>query len=324
VELEAGQDRLTDDIGFRDIRVDGTKILLNGKPVFLRGVNAHAEAPYRTGRVSNDKDVAAIFGFLKDLDANFVRLCHYPHDERMARMADRQGVMVWSEIPIWQHISYEKPEVYGKAQAMLGEMIRRDRNKASVILWSVANETPTNAARTEFLTNLAGEARKLDDTRLITAAFLQPHKVGDVHLMDDPLAVGRALDVVGMNEYVGWYSYLPEQADNVKFELPEKPIIVSEFGSEAKIGNHGDKSQRWTEEQQVDFYKHNFVMLSKIPQVRGFAPWVLMDFRSPTRNIPLLQDGFNRKGLISEDGKKKQAFFLLQKIYKDGSEGKAE
>ena len=169
-----GQDRLTDDIGFRDIRVDGTKIVLNGKPVFLRGVNAHAEAPYRTGRVSNDKDVAAIFGFLKDLNANFVRLCHYPHDERMTRMADRQGVMVWSEIPIWQHISYEKPEVYAKAQAMLGEMIRRDRNKASVILWSVANETPTNAARTEFLANLAGEARKLDDTRLITAAFLQP------------------------------------------------------------------------------------------------------------------------------------------------------
>jgi beta-glucuronidase len=324
VELEAGQDRLTDDIGFRDIRVDGTKTVLNGKPVFLRGVNAHAEAPYRTGRVSNDKDVEAIFGFLKDLNANFVRLCHYPHDERMTRMADRQGVMVWSEIPIWQHISYEKPEVYAKAQAMLGEMIRRDRNKASVILWSVANETPTNAARTEFLTNLAGEARKLDDTRLITAAFLQPHKVGDVHVMDDPLAVGRALDVVGMNEYVGWYSYLPEQADNVKFELPQKPIIISEFGSEAKIGNHGDKSQRWTEEQQVDFYKHNFVMLSKIPQVRGFAPWVLMDFRSPTRNIPLLQDGFNRKGLISEDGKKKQAFFLLQKVYKEGSEGKAE
>ena len=324
VELEAGQDKLSDDIGFRDIRVDGTKILLNGKPVFLRGANAHAEAPYRTGRVSNDKDVAAIFGFLKDLNANFVRLCHYPHDERMTRMADRQGVMVWSEIPIWQHISYEKPEVYAKAQAMLGEMIRRDRNKASVILWSVANETPTNDARTEFLTKLAGEARKLDDTRLITAAFLQPHKVGDVHLMDDPLAVSHALDVVGMNEYVGWYSYLPAQADDVKFQLPEKPIIVSEFGSEAKIGNHGDKSQRWTEEQQVDFYKHNFVMLSKIPQVRGFAPWVLMDFRSPTRNIPLLQDGFNRKGLISEDGKKKQAFFLFQKIYKDGSEGKAE
>jgi beta-glucuronidase len=322
VELSYGEDRLTDEIGFREIRVDGTRILLNGKPIFLRGVNAHAEAPYRTGRVATDQDVEAIFGYLKDLNANFVRLCHYPHDERMTRTADREGIMVWSEIPLWQHISFEKPSVYAKAETMLQEMVRRDRNKASVILWSVANETPDNATRTEFLKNLVAEAHSLDDTRLVTAALLQPRNSGDTKILTDPLA--QALDVVGMNEYVGWYNYLPEQADNVKFELPRKPIIISEFGAEAKAGNHGNEHERWTEESQVDFYQHSFVMLSKIPQVRGFAPWVLMDFRSPTRNIPLLQDGFNRKGLVSEDGKKKQAFFLLQQIYKEGSAGKAE
>jgi beta-glucuronidase len=322
VEIETGQDKLTDDIGFRDIRVEGTHILLNGKPVFLRGANAHAEAPYRTGRVSTDKDVEAIFGFLKELNANFVRLAHYPHDERMERMADRRGVMVWSEIPIWQHISYDKPAVYAKAEAMLHEMIRRDRDKASVILWSVSNETPDNSTRTEFLKKLIAEAHKLDATRPVTSALLQPNNPGETKIMTDPLA--QLLDVVGMNEYVGWYSYTPEQADNIKFELPQKPIIISEFGAEAKAGNHGDKSQRWTEESQLNFYEHNFTMLSKIPQIRGFAPWVLMDFRSPTRNIPLLQDGFNRKGLISEDGKKKQAFFFIQQAYKDGAYGKAE
>jgi len=322
VAIESGSDRLTDDIGFRDIRVSGTEILLNGKPVFLRGANAHAEAPYRTGRVDSDKDVDAIFGFLKDLNANFVRLCHYPHDERMERMADRSGIMVWSEIPIWQHISYDKPSVYAKADAMLQEMIRRDRDKASVILWSVANETPDNSTRTAFLTNLVAEAHKLDSTRPVTAALLQPQSPGDTKILTDPFA--QALDVVGVNNYVGWYTYTPPQADNIKFELPQKPIIASEFGAEAKAGNHGPKNQRWTEEFQLDFYRHNFVMLSKIPQIRGFAPWVLMDFRSPTRNIPLLQDGYNRKGLISEDGKKKEAFSFIQKIYKDGAYGKAE
>jgi beta-glucuronidase len=322
VQIEAGQDKLSDDIGFRDIRVDGTEILLNGKPIFLKGANAHAEAPYRTGRVDSDKDVEAIFGFLKDLNANFVRLCHYPQDQRMERMADRDGIMVWSEIPIWQHISYDKPLVYAKAVAMLHEMIRRDRDKASVILWSVANETPDNPTRTEFLNKLVVEAHKLDSTRPVTAALLQPNNPGETKILTDPLA--QALDVVGMNEYVGWYSYTPDQAENIKFEVPQKPIIISEFGAEAKIGNHGPKDQRWTEEFQIDFYRHNFVMLSKIPQIRGFAPWVLMDFRSPTRNIPLLQDGYNRKGLISEDGKKKEAFFLIQKIYKDGAYGKAE
>ena len=322
VEIETGRDSLTDDIGFRDIHVEGTEILLNGRPIFLRGANAHAEAPNRTGRVDSDKDVEAIFGFLKDLNANFVRLCHYPHDERMERMADRAGILVWSEIPIWQHISYDNPIVYAKADAMLKEMIRRDRDKASVILWSVANETPDNATRTQFLKNLVAEAHKLDSTRLVTAALLQPQSPGDTKILTDSFA--QALDVVGVNNYVGWYTYTPPQADNIKFELPQKPIIISEFGAEAKAGNHGPKEQRWTEEFQLDFYRHNFVMLSRITQIRGFAPWVLMDFRSPTRNIPLLQDGYNRKGLISEDSKKKEAFFFIQKVYKDGEYGKSE
>jgi beta-glucuronidase len=326
VSLSSGSgdhlDTLTDDIGFRDIRVDGTRILLNGKPVFLQGANAHAEAPIRGGRVDNDQDVAILFGYLKDMNANFVRLCHYPHDERMERAADRDGIMVWSEIPIWQRISYEKPEVYAKAVTMLKEMIRRDRNKASVILWSVSNETPNNPTRTEFLTNLANEARTLDPTRPITSAIIGPHLKGDEMVNDDPLT--KALDVVGQNEYIGWYDGTPEEADKVRWTLPDKPIIMSEFGAEAKQGNHGAVNQRWTEEQQVYVFQHQFTMLSKIPNLRGVTPWVLMDFRSPTRNIPKLQDGYNRKGLISEDGKKKQAFDLFQKAYKEHSIGKAE
>jgi beta-glucuronidase len=322
VQLTAGEDELTEEIGFRDIRVDGTRILLNGTPVFLQGANMHAEAPYRTGRACTDEDVKNIFGFLKDLNANFVRLAHYPHDERMERMADREGIMVWSEIPLWQHISFEKPEVYAKAVYMLNEMVRRDRNKASVILWSVSNETPNNPARTQFLTNLANEARKLDSTRPITSALIGPRRKGDEIIQDDPLA--NALDVVGQNEYIGWYEGTPEEADRITWKLPQKPILISEFGAEAKQGVHGGKNERWAEEQQVNVYEHQFVMINKIPQVRGLVPWVLMDFRSPTRNIPKLQDGYNRKGLISEDGKKKLAFTLFQKTYRDHSVGKAE
>jgi beta-glucuronidase len=322
VELASGQDELTDDIGFRDIRVQGTRILLNGKAIFLQGANMHAEAPYRTGRACTDEDVKNIFAFLKDLNANFVRLAHYPHDERMERTADREGIMIWSEIPLWQHISFDKPEVYAKATYMLNEMIRRDRNKASVILWSVSNETPNNPTRTQFLTNLANEARKLDSTRPITSALIGPHADGYEMVQDDPFV--NALDVVGQNEYIGWYGMRPEDADKVTWTLPQKPILISEFGAEAKQGNHGGKDQRWAEEQQVNVYEHQFVMINKIPQVRGLVPWILMDFRSPGRNIPKLQDGFNRKGLISEDGKRKQAFYLFQKAYKERAVGKAE
>ncbi len=319
VTLSAGTDSLTEQIGFRDIRVEGLKILLNGEPVFLRGVNAHAEAPFRTGRVDSDADVAAIFGFLKDLNANFVRLAHYPHDERMERTADREGIMIWSEIPLWQHISFDKPEVYAKAVAMLHEMIRRDHNKASVILWSVSNETPNNPTRTEFLTNLANEARKSDPTRLITSALIGPRRNGFSMVQNDKLA--DALDVVGQNEYIGWYEGAPEDADRIEWQLPQKPVLISEFGAEAKQGLHGGKMDRWREEQQLNVYQHQFVMFSKIPQICGLVPWVLMDFRSPGRNIPGLQDGFNRKGLIAEDGKRKEAFYFMQQFYKDRAAG---
>jgi beta-glucuronidase len=282
----------------------------------------HAEAPVRGGRAYSDQDVATIFGYLQDLHANFVRLCHYPHDERMTRAADKDGIMVWSEIPNWQHISFDKPEVYAKDVAMLKEMIRRDRNKASVILWSVSNETPNNPVRTRFLTDLANEARRLDPTRLITSAIIGPHFEGMQMIEHDPLT--QALDVVGQNEYIGWYEGDPKDADNTAWTLPDKPIIMSEFGAEAKYGNHGETNQRWTEEQQVYVLQHQFVMFRKIPNLRGVAPWILMDFRSTTRNIPRLQDGYNRKGLLSEKGEKKQAFALFQKAYEAHSLGKAE
>jgi len=322
VSLSSGSDTLTDEIGFRDIRVEGTRILLNGKAIFLKGVNAHAEAPVRGGRANNDQDVATIFDYLKELNANFVRLCHYPHDERMERAADRDGIMVWSEIPNWQHISFDKPEVYAKDVVMLKEMIRRDRNKASVIMWSVSNETSNNPTRTRFLTDLANEARKLDSTRLITSALNSEHIQGNTATLNDPLT--DALDVIGVNQYIGWYTGAPEDADTMQWILPQKPVIMSEFGAEAKYGNHGANNQRWTEEQQANVYNHQLVMLSKIPQLRGITPWVLADFRSNTRNIPKLQDGYNRKGLVSEDGRKKQAFFIVQKAYKDNTVGKAE
>jgi beta-glucuronidase len=322
VSLTSGDDKLTDEIGFRDIRVDGTRILLNGKAIFLQGANMHAEAPLRGGRAYSNEDVRIIFSYLKDMHANFVRLAHYPHDERMERTADREGILIWSEIPNWQRISFDKPEVYAKDVVMLKEMVRRDRNKASVILWSVSNETPNNPARTKFLTDLANEARRLDPTRLITSAIIGPRPNGLEMVNNDPLC--DALDVVGQNEYIGWYDMTPEEADKVHWTLPQKPVLMSEFGAEAKFGNHGTVSQRWTEEQQVFVFEHQFVMFQKIPQLRGSIPWILMDFRSPTRNIPKLQDGYNRKGLISEDGNKKQAFALFQKVYGEHSLGRGE
>ena len=322
VLLQSGGDTLGDDLGFRTVAVDGTRVLLNGKPVFLRGISIHAEAPFRSGRVDTDKDVETLLGWARELGCNYVRLAHYPHDERMTRAADRMGMMVWSEIPVYWAEHFGDPQVLKKAEQQLHEEIRRDRNKASIALWSIANETPSTPERTQFLKTLAGEVRTLDPTRLVTAALLVRTEGHDKYV-DDPL--GQALDVIGANEYIGWYEQRPEDAETTTWHIAyNKPLIISEFGGGAKSGLHGPETQRWTEEYQASIFKHQLVMLNRIPQLRGMSPWILMDFRSPVRLLPGIQDGFNRKGLISDQGEKKQAFFILQKAYKNGTIGKAE
>lgn len=319
VIIRAGQDSVDELLGFRTIEVRGTEILLNGKPIFLRGVCIHAEAPYRTGRAYSDKDAETLLGWVKELGGNFARLAHYPHAETMLRAADRMGVLIWSENPVYWAVQFDNPKVLAKAEQQLNEEISTSRNHAAIILWSMANETPNTPARTQFIETLATEARNLDPTRLITAALLVRSQ-GHTKIVDDPL--GKALDVLGTNEYTGWYEGHPADADVTQWQIGyEKPLIMSEFGGDAKAGLHGTKSERWTEEYQADIYRHQLPMLNRIAQLRGMSPWILMDFRSPNRPLAGIQDEFNRKGLISDQGEKKQAFYILQNAYKDKTIG---
>lgn len=322
VEIRAGNDSIEDLIGFRTVETRGTEILLNGKPIFLRGVSIHAEAPYRTGRAYSDKDAETLLTWAKELGCNFVRLAHYPHDETMLRAADRMGLLVWSENPVYWALEFDNPKVLAKAEQQLDEEIGTLRNHAAIILWSMANETPNNPARTQFIGTLATRARSLDSSRLITAALLVRAE-GNTKIIDDPL--GQALDVIGFNEYIGWYEGHPDTADTTQWRIEyEKPLIVSEFGGGAKAGLHGSDNERWTEEYQSNIYRHQLPMLNKIPQLRGMSPWCLMDFRSPNRPLTGIQDYFNRKGLISDQGRKKLAFYLLQRAYQDRTVGKPE
>jgi beta-glucuronidase len=322
VILRAGDDTISEEIGFRTVETRGTQILLNGKPIFLSGIAIHAEAPYRTGRANTDKDAETLLGWAKELGCNFVRLAHYPHDESMLRAADRMGLLVWSENPVYWALQFDNPEVLAKAEQQLDEEIGTSRNHASIILWSMANETPSTEARTRFIETLAARARSLDSSRLITAALLVRAE-GHTKIVDDPL--GKTLDVIGINEYIGWYEGSPEAADVTQWRIDfQKPLIVSEFGGGAKAGLHGGANDRWTEEYQASIYRHQLDMLNRISQLRGMSPWILMDFRSPNRPLVGIQDEFNRKGLISDQGQKKQAFFILQKAYKEKTIGKPE
>jgi beta-glucuronidase len=293
--------------------------LPSGKPIFLRGVSVHEEAPFRAGRAFSVEDARTLLGWAKEMGCNFVRLAHYPHNENMVREADRMGLLVWSESPVYWTIEWENKDTFTNAANQVAESLARDKNRASIILWSVANETPVSAPRTAFLRKLAEQIRAQDPTRLVTAA-MEHHSVGATAdnnpvVIDDPL--GASLDVLGCNEYLGWYDGLPDKADRTTWKSAyEKPLIMSEFGADALYGMHGDAMIRFTEEYQENVFQHQVKMLSRVPNLRGTTPWVLMDFRSPRRSLPVIQDYFNRKGLVSIRGEKKKAFFVMQEFYR--------
>lgn len=316
VKVSTDTDSVGERIGFRSIETRGTDILLNGQPIFLRGISIHEESPLRGGRAFSADDALMLLTWAKELGCNFVRLAHYPHNEHMTRLADEMGIMVWSEIPVYWTVLWDNSETFENARNQLDENISRDKNKASVILWSVANETPVSDTRMKFLKGLIDHARKMDPTRLLTAANERHYTDAETQLIDDPL--GEYLDVLGCNEYVGWYDGLPEKADRLQWKITyNKPLIISEFGGGALFGYHGDAGVRWTEEYQKNLYEHQFRMLKKIPSLRGMTPWILTDFRSPRRTLPRIQDFYNRKGLISSRGERKQAFYVLQNFYRD-------
>lgn len=316
VNIISEGEKVSEKIGFRIIETKGTDILLNGKSVFLRGICIHEENALRGGRAYSEEDARMLLGWAKELNCNYVRLAHYPHSEYMVRVADEMGILVWEEDPVYWTILWDNPSTFENAKQQLTDVITRDKNRASVIIWSMANETPVSEARTNFLKNLAVHAREKDNTRLISAA-LEVHTDSNnplIKIVEDPFA--EYVDIVNFNQYIGWYDGVPSKCDQITWQIKyNKPVMISEFGGDALQGLHGDSLTRWTEEYQDDLYKRTLNMLSKIPQFRGVSPWILCDFRSPRRPLANIQDGWNRKGVIGQNGTKKKAFYSLKAFY---------
>jgi len=318
VIIHTETDSIHEQVGFRTIETKGTEILLNGKPIFLRGINIHEEIPQRAGRANSETDAQMLLGWAKDLGCNFVRLTHYPHNEHMVKAADKMGILLWEEIPLWQGIQFANPIILKKAITLLNEMITRDKNRCAIIFWSLSNETSPSESRDQTLTAMATHARTLDPTRLITSAFNHVKYEKNQVIIDD--SVSKYLDVVGVNEYIGWYGQWPARPEEIEWKFPfNKPLIMTEFGGEALYGNHGpvDTASSWSEEYQEQVYKDQLIMLKRISFLRGITPWILADFRSPGRTHPIYQQGWNRKGLLSDKGLKKKAWYVLHDYYSE-------
>ncbi len=318
VIVSSGGETVEEQIGFRNVRVEGEDIYLNDKPVFLKSIAFHEEIPQRRGRAFSEADAAMLLSEAKALGCNMIRLAHYPQNEYIVRMAERMGFMLWEEIPVWQGIDFGNDRTRLKAGNMIREMVMRDKNRCALTFWGVANETQPSEARNAFLRYLIACCREIDDTRLITAAFdlVRFDREKQAFVMNDPFI--RELDVVAVNKYMGWYHQWPVTPDKAVWEVAKgQPLIVSEFGGEALYGVTGnaDVVSSWSEDYQATLYRDNLEMFRHIPNLRGTSPWILFDFRSPFRFHPTNQQDWNRKGLISDQGYRKKAWYLMKAYY---------
>ena len=372
VQITSDTDRIHDRIGFRTITVEGTTIVLNGDPIRFKGISTHEEPIGRDGAAYSRADMDALFAEAKALGVNFVRAAHYPYSRHAARAADEMGLLLWEEVPIYWNINWQNPETLRIARDQVARLVQRDWNRASVVVWSVANETTYSEPRMAFLNRLIEDVRELDDSRLVSAALLGDTRrelqhvvtylaanglVSDIPsdaeklifeqvieaageyapepnsqfnlVITDPL--GDLVDLVSYNEYFGWYysrfiadqtgvsertirQLMLELMPNVRLASAfDKPMFISEFGAGAKAGMRGEGV--WTEDYQADVYRAQFKMISNSPQVQGMTPWILKDFRAMLRSLGGVQDFRNRKGLIDENGRRKQAFYVLRDFY---------
>ncbi len=320
VIVECETDAVSDEIGFRSIETKGGEIFLNNKPVFIKAVNIHEENPLRKSRAFSLDEARLLLNSAKELGCNLVRLAHYPHNENMVRQAEKMGLMVWDELPIYQNIKFSDTLMPKKMEIMLNEMIRRDKNRCGVVVWSLSNETyPGTEDRDKALIGMTKKCRAIDSTRLVTHVINTQGYASNSFNVWDPLY--EHSDLIAVNEYIGWYIPWQGKPSETKWKIdfPNKPVFISEFGGEALFGNKNaltDQASSWSEEYQEQIYKDQIEMFKNIPNLSGVCPWILYDYRSLGRMHPIYQKGYNRKGLISENGEKKKAWHIVNDYYK--------
>lgn len=316
VSAEFGEDRVTDRVGFRTITRQGTDIVLNGKPIWLRGISVH-EDDRDLGKVTTEDDLRRRFEHARALGCNYLRLAHYPHHERAAQIADEMGFLLWAEIPVYWAIAFDDPATYADAENQLLELIRRDRNRASVVIWSIGNENPDTDARLDFMRKLAQAARRADPTRLIAAACLVNHTRNRI---EDRLA--DSLDVIGINEYYGWYDEnIMDLVEIGRNSQPDRPVVISETGADGAIGENAPTRGLFSTAYMTEVYREQIEILRDLDYVKGMSPWILYDFRVERRQN-IFQQGFNLKGLIAADkSTRKPAFEVLEAFYHARAKG---
>lgn len=328
VTLTDGQavtDAYSLDIGIRTFEVRGDQLLLNGQPVKLTGFGMHEDFPIH-GKGLDLPVWVRNFELLKWTGANSFRTSHYPYAEEAMHLADRLGFLVINEIPA-VGLNFEDPPQstasrLEQCKQQIRELVARDKNHPSTIMWAVANEPmagpllgkgePVRAAvdaGMKFFRELVGETRKLDPTRPVTLVGVQG---GPPEWFD-------LVDVVSINRYYGWYvlgGRLEEGAEALARELDElqgrfrKPFVIAEFGTDTLPGTHNEPPEMWSEEYQVEYIRRYLDVAAKRPFMAGMHVWNFADFK--TGQGTSRAGGMNFKGVFTRDRRPKMAATFLR------------
>ncbi len=346
-EVHSEAECCTTRFGFRELRASGGKLLLNGRPIRLRGICRHQE-DRQHGLAQPPDSVRQELAAIRDLRGNFVRLAHYPHSEETLDLCDEMGLCAWAEIPLyqsgmglirylfdktkvntgkrrrtllqllWDTCALENPHLMKLARAHLLQMIERDRNHPAVVFWSLGNECwSLNPSAGKALAWLRSQAELLDTSRLIGYAAMA------LDALTPPLERAFAVtDVVGVNEYYGWYYRKVEDAGPLLRALarryPDKPLLVTETGADCVRGRFSEQSpppRGYSEDYQAWLLEQQWQQMRGVSTFSGLSIWVLKDFLCPEYREDNPVPYYNLKGLFDRDGRPKMACETVKRLY---------
>lgn len=308
-------DEVSDKFGFREFYFDSEKgFFLNGNHLKLKGVSRHQDWE-NIGNALTIEEHKKDIELIKDIGANSIRLAHYQHDSKFYDLCDEEGFLVWAEIPVISRFSKKKQE---QAKFMLEELIRQNYNHPSIFCWSIANEITIGGATSGVaagIRELNDIAHCLDSTRPTATAQVTFSSMNS-KLNDIP-------DILGYNQYFGWYiktvDGIDEWLDKFHEKKPEIKLCISEYGAEGVTTLHSAEPVQgdYSEEYQAFYHEHYVKALSERDWLWGSYVWNMFDFGSAIRNEGGVR-GRNNKGLVTIDRKiKKDAYYVYKAYWSD-------
>lgn len=316
VRLEIDGDDLVERIGFRDIKVENGKLLLNNNELKLKGINRHDDHP-DWGFAMPFKLMKKDLDIIKNLGCNTIRGSHYPNAPVFLDLLDQEGILFWEEIPMWgfREHALADPLTHERGLSMHERMVKRDFHHPSIIMWGLHNEVDTRTQACYNLTKaFADKIRSLDPSRPLTYASFHP--------FDD--ICFELVDIISINKYFGWYE--DETADWAKFltdfkaklaaaGLGDKPLVISEFGAGALYGENTFEGQKWSENFQADYLEYTIDLFLNDPDLAGMYIWQYCDIRSSKELEMGRPRSFNNKGIVNEYRMPKAAYWKIKELF---------